>query len=91
MKKHLPYFLFSAISLIISIVLSHLFDFSLSNTWQASVALLFVFGPLWICAWKQACTQKHRHPVICFIVRFYLILMLAGYFIATLVFLFIGF
>lgn len=90
MKKNLPYFLFSAIALVISIILSYVFDFSLSNTWQACVALLLVFGPLWICGWKQACAQKHKHPVICFLARFYLILMLVGYLIATYIFLFVG-
>ncbi|MBE6920334.1 MAG: hypothetical protein E7468_02070 [Ruminococcaceae bacterium] len=91
MKKYLPYFLFSAIALIISLVLSFLFDFSLSNTWQACVALLLVFGPLWICGWKEVCVQKHKHPVICFLARFYLILVLVGYLISTLVFLIVGF
>ena len=88
MKKYLPYFLFSAIAAILSIVLSYIFEFSLSNTWQARISLLFVLGPLCICGWKETTAQKHKHPIICFIIRFYLVctLFVLGVLIVTIVF-----
>lgn len=90
MKKVLPYALFSFVSLILSIVLSILLEFSLSNTWQASVALLLIFGPLWIFGWKTCTEIKGDHPLSSLGLRFCLILTLIGYFISVLAFFVIG-
>ena len=85
MKNFLPYFKFSTISLILSIILSLVFNFSLLNSWQAGVTLLFVVGPYWIYGWKQAVANKKRYPILCLIARFYLILWLVGSLIAAII------
>ena len=84
MKKFLPYGIFSLIALVISIILSELLDFSLSNTWQALLALVFVFGALWVYGWKQTSVHKRNHPFISFIGRWCLIMLVIGYIISAL-------
>lgn len=90
MKKILPFFKFSTVSLVVALTLSYLFDFPLSNSWQAGVTLLFVFGPYWVYGWKQTAVYKGKHPFVCLISRFYLVLMVVGYLIAVIAFLIIG-
>lgn len=76
----------SAIALLISIILSKLLDFSLSNTWQASVVLFAVFGPWWIYFWKQTKDHHSQHPFLCLGSRFVLILLFIGYLISIILF-----
>ena len=90
MNKILPYAIFSFASLMLLIILSTLLGFSLSNTWQAGVALLLVFGPYWIFGWKASTETKYDHPVISLWLRFCLILLLIGYLISVLAFFVIG-
>lgn len=52
MKYVRPYFLFSLISCIVAILFSMVFRFSLTNTWQAGVAIVFIFGPFLVFGWK---------------------------------------
>lgn len=86
-NKVAPYCILSVIFLAVSIALSLLFDFSLTNTWQAFVALVFVFGPLWICGWKQTKKHKGKHPFGCFCGRFCLVLIALGYLLTVIAFL----
>ena len=85
-NKIAPYCVLSVIFLAISIVLSWLFGFSLSNSWQALVVLLFVFGPLWICGWKQTQKHKGKHPFGSLFGRFCLVLTALGYLIIVIAF-----
>lgn len=89
MKKFFPYCILSLIFLAISIILSVIFDFSLSNTWQALVALPFIFGPIWILGWKQVAIHKTKHPLLCVFGRFCLVVSAIGYMI-TVVFFCVG-
>ena len=84
-----PYVIFSLVSLFIAIVLSNILNFSLTNSWQASIVLLFVFGPLWLFGWKKIDTI-HKKPVIFSCLKFCLVLVLLGYLLGVLLFLFIG-
>ena len=64
MKKIKPYFIFSTTSLVVAVVLSKLLHFSLANTWQAGVFLLFFFGPYYVFAFKQATANRKSHPLV---------------------------
>ena len=90
MNKFLPCFILSTVALVLAITLSFIFAFPLSNSWQAGIALFFVFGPYWIYAWRKARSCKDKHPFLCGLARFYLILMLVGYLITVLSFLMVG-
>ena len=89
MKKFKFYGLFSAIALVASICLSVLFKFSLSNTWQAMVALLFIFGPLWIYGWNKTGTLKTKQPFLFIFCRFCLINVVIGW-VLSVILLFVG-
>ena len=86
MKKVLPYAIFSFASLLLLIALSILLDFSLSNTWQAGIALLLVFGPYWVFGWKSSVALKCNHPLSSYCLRFFLILLLIGYVVSVFAF-----
>ena len=90
MKKFLPYGIFSAIAMVVSVVLSVLFDVSLSNTWQGMLAVLLGFGPLWVCGWKETTVIKSIHPGLFVFCRFCFINLALGYILGT-VLLFVGF
>ena len=74
----------SAIVLVAAVALSVLFDFSLSNTWQGLVVLPVVFGPLWKYGWNYAKAQKFQKPGMILMLRFVLLLLLAGYVITVI-------
>ena len=76
----------SAIALAVFLVLSWLFDFPLSNSPQAGVALLFVFGPWWKLGWRYARTQKSQYPFRCLTLWFALVLTLVGYVLSLILF-----
>lgn len=86
MKRIAPYFLLSFIFLVLSILLSLLFKFSLTNTWQALVSLLLIFSPLWILGWKQTYEYKVKHPLFCFWGKYCLILCAVGYLATVIIF-----
>ena len=90
MKKLLPYALFSTISIILSVILSYVFDFSLSNSWQAGVVLLLVFGPYWRYCWKFSRQYKEKAPLLCLCLRGILIMLLFGYLSTVSLFVFVG-
>lgn len=76
--------LLSTSALLVSIFLSRIFDFSLSNTWQAGVSLFFIFGPWWKFCWMY--TQNHQSQFLFLFSRFVLILLLVGYVISIIAF-----
>ena len=83
MKKLLPYAIFSAVSLIVVSVLSIVFSFSLTNTWQGMVSLIPIMGPFYVLVWKLTKEYKKREPLICFFVRFFWIASVLVYAIVT--------
>ena len=85
-KKIKPYFIVSTTSLVVFVVLSKLLDFSLKNTWQAGVFLVFFFGPYWIFAWKQAISNKKKNPLLFAFLLYCLILSSLGFMIASVLF-----
>ena len=85
MKKFVPYGIASLVFLVLSIVLSAIFHFSLSNTWQAMVALLFIFGPMWILGWKQTSRQNCKCSPLRILGRFGLILLAVSYLLSVIV------
>lgn len=87
-KRILPYFIFSTVALFLSIVLASIFEFSLSNSWQAGIVLAFVFGPYWCFFWKKARLSSGSK---CIFIRFCLVNILLGYIIAVVAFLAEGF
>ena len=90
MKKIRPYFLISTAVFIISIILSHQFEFSLSNSWQAGIVTPCGMGPYWIYCWKLADFHKVKHPLLCGFSKFCLIFWAISFAIATLLFILIG-
>lgn len=64
-------------------VLSRLFRFPLSNSWQALAALPFVFGSLWKWGWDYAGARKTGGALV---LRFALAVMLLGYVITCVAF-----
>lgn len=86
MKKFLPYFFSSTISLITAIVLSNTLHFPLSNSWQASIVSIFVFGPCWIYCWRYSPNIKKKHPFLFLFTRFCLLLLVIGFAISTILF-----
>ena len=87
MKKFRLYGAVSLSFLLLSILLSNLLDFSLTNTWQGLVALLLIFGPLWICSWKGISVYKGNLSVLCFLGKFCLVLLVGGYLLTIIAFL----
>ena len=87
MKKMAPYCIASLIFLVIAIILSLVFRFSLSNTWQGLVSLPFIFGPLWIWGWKQTCVHKTKHAILSFFGKYCLILFAVGYVATAIIYL----
>lgn len=87
MKKFISYCTLSIVATIVSICLSIFFDFSLSNTWQAFVAMLFIFGPLWVFGWKKTETIKNKHPLAFIFGRFCLVNLIIGYVLSVILFL----
>lgn len=85
MKNLWPYFLFSFVSCVIAVLLSIIFHFSLSNTWQAGVALIFIFGPYLIYGWKRSAEYYEKYPFACLLVRTIISLFIMAYIIASLV------
>lgn len=86
MKKIVPYCVVSFIFLLLSIALSMLFQFSLTNTWQALVSLLLIVSPLWVFGWKQTCEHKDKHPFLCFGGKYCLILFAVGYLVTVIIY-----
>jgi hypothetical protein len=84
MKKLRPYFLFSIISILSATLLSIIFRFSLTNTWQSGVTLVFTFGPYFIYAWKFSKTHNTKYPYLCSAIRFFVLLSGLGFLIASL-------
>ena len=82
MSKILKTSILSASFLVISVILSAIFDFSLSNTWQGGVAVVLVFAPFWVYAWGLSTKLKHL-PFLCYIIRFFLVAAVVGYALAT--------
>lgn len=82
--------LLSTTSLVISILLSKVFRFSLVNTWQACIALFFVFSPLWLYGWKFSSDKRDAYPFLCFFIKFAMLIWLVGYVITMLVVLIAG-
>ena len=83
-KRILPYFVFSSVALLLSIVFALVFEFPLSNSWQSGIVLAFVFGPYWCFFWKKAGLSSGFK---CLLLRFCLVNILLGYIIAVVVFL----
>lgn len=83
MKYILRYVAFSLISLLIAIVLSAIFQFSLTNTWQAAVAMIFVFGPYLVLGWRCSTKIYDEHFLLSFILRILIILIVLGYLLST--------
>ena len=79
MKKILPYCILSIVAIIVSICFSAIFGFSLSNTWQGLVAVLFIFAPLWVFAWKKVGVLKNKHLLAFVFGRFCMINLVVGY------------
>ena len=88
MKQLRPYLLFSVVSFVIAVSLSVILQFSLTNTWQAAVALPFVFGPYVIYGWKMASKLNERQPTVCLVLRLVIFLFVFGYILATIFILF---
>jgi len=86
--KILPYFVFSCVALVLSIMLSWIFEFSLSNSWQAGFVLALVFGPYWRFFWKKAALSSGNKRLF---MRFCLVNILLGYVITVVVYLVKGF
>ena len=84
MKKFMSFFMLSVIVTIASLILSAVFDFSLSNTWQAFVAMLFIFGPLWVFGWKKTGEFKNKYPLAVIFFRFCLINLIIGYVLSVI-------
>ena len=87
MKKFTFCCALSVVATIVSICLSAILGFSLSNTWQAFIAMMFIFGPLWIYGWKRCGVFKNRHPLAFIIGRFCLINLIIGYVLSIVIFL----
>lgn len=87
MKKFIFYCMLSVVATIVSICLSAVFEFSLSNTWQAFVAMLFIFGPLWVFGWKKIDAIKNKKPLGYIFGRFCLINFISGYVLSVILFL----
>ena len=88
MKYVRPYFLFSLISCIVAILFSRVFRFSLTNTWQAGVAIVFIFGPFLVLGWKFSNKQKDKYPLLCNIIRLGIVLLVFSFILATFIVLF---
>ena len=85
MKSFRPYLIFSACATIGSIILSKLLNFSLTNTWQAGVALLLIFGPGLLYLWKISERKKHQRPLIALTIKICEIVFVLGSCVAAIV------
>lgn len=83
MKPFKTYLLFSVSAIVISIILSVVFNFSLSNTWQAGIALIFIFAPMGVYLWQWSDRNKERFPFLCGFVKAFLCLAAAAYLVMT--------
>ena len=73
MKSVVPYIVFSLLAIVISSILAYVFGFSLTNTWQAAIALPFVLGPYWLWLWRVSSSLNVISPVISLSIRFILV------------------
>jgi len=85
--KFTSYCMLSLVAAIVSICFSAIFNFSLSNTWQAFIAMLFIFGPLWVFGWKKTGALKNKYPLAFIFGRFCLINLIIGYVLSLVLFL----
>ncbi|MBR2338350.1 MAG: hypothetical protein IKA63_02660 [Clostridia bacterium] len=85
MKTFRPYLLFSVGAAMVSVVISKLLRFSLTNTWQAGVALLFVFGPVLLYVWKAAIQQKQKRPFLSAILKICVVVFVVGALLGAIV------
>lgn len=85
MKSFRPYLIFSVCATIGSIILSKLLNFSLTNTWQAGLALLLVFGPGLFYFWKVSSQMKHQRPFFAIAIKICEVVFLLGSCIAAIV------
>ena len=83
MRPFKTYLLISVGAIVISVILSAIFNFSLSNTWQASIALFFIFTPMGVYLWKLSDKHKERVPFICGFIKIFLCLAAGAYLIST--------
>lgn len=88
MKQLKPYLMFSALSCAIAVFLSVIFHFSLSNTWQAGVAIAFIFGPYLLFGWKYSKQINEKNHLLYVIIRFGIIMFVFGYILSTILILF---
>jgi len=84
MNKFVKIIILSVTFFVIAVILSVIFKFSLSNTWQGGVAVLFIFGPFWVYTWGLSTRLKHL-PFVCNIIRFFLITAVVAYVLVTYV------
>lgn len=87
MKKFKPYGVSSTTGLVLSLVLSRIFGFSLQNTWQAFVALLVIFGPLWVYGWKASIALKRKHHFTFLLIRLVLFMLASEYLLIVVLYL----
>ncbi len=76
MKRFLPYMCFSIAAVIVSVVLSNILHFSLSNTWQGMFALFPIFGPYYVYGWKISGEYRRKSLFIFFFIRFFLMMVI---------------
>ena len=74
MKRFLPYMFLSVASMVVSVILSKVLSFSLANTWQGLLALVPIFGPYYVYAWKTSQRYERKSMLICFFLRFFIIM-----------------
>lgn len=77
--------IFSLMSIIFSLVLADIFDFSLTNTWQGMLALCPIFGPIYIWGWRFTAIKKKKFYGLILFIRFLMICALISYVICFLV------
>ena len=78
MKELRPYVLVSATFLLISLLLSVLFRFSLMNTWQAGISLILVFGPYLVYGWRKSTKLCDKSTLLCTTIRVIIIIFILG-------------
>ena len=90
MKRFLKCFIISTVALLLSLFLSLLLDFSLSNTWQGMVALIPIFAPFYWLAWKFSGEYKEKDILISIFIRFMIIVSVIVYVPVSIKVLFFG-
>ena len=88
MKRFLPYMCLSIIAIFVSMALSKIFHFSLSNTWQGLLALTPILGPYYVYGWKMSQEIKNKSFFLFFYMRFFLVMTIIAYVTAFFVVLF---